>query len=91
MHVVGTQNKAPQLWVSYLEEITSLGLEHGVLIGNIDELQVILTLSIGDVGKIWVSLLAVFTDSERIILIILLEKLLGVIVTSKVSYGNVDH
>lgn len=45
MHIVLGKNKCPKISISSLQEITSLGLVHGVLIGDINKLKIILSFA----------------------------------------------
>jgi hypothetical protein len=57
-----------------------LSLEHGVLVRNIDKLKVILPLGIRYDSEVRVPLLAVLSNNEGVILIILLQEAFGVVV-----------
>jgi hypothetical protein len=52
-----------------MNKVTCLVLEHGVLIGNVDEFIVALSLLVTDVCEIRISLFAVFTNETRIIVL----------------------
>jgi len=60
--IVMAKDERPQLPVGSLEKITCLGLEHGVVVCDGNELQITLAFAECNVGKIGISLLAVFTD-----------------------------
>jgi hypothetical protein len=72
VHVVLIENKVPDLRIRTVKEIAGLRLEHSVLVCDVDQLEIILTLLVSDVRKIWVPLLAVLSDNQRIVLIVLL-------------------
>jgi hypothetical protein len=80
MHVVLVQNKVPNFRIGAFEEVACLGFEHGVLVRDIDELKVVVALAVCNEGQVGVALLAVFTDNECVILVVLLEELLRVVV-----------
>ena len=88
MNVVLAENKAPKLDIRALQQVASLGSVHGVLVRDVDQLEVILALGVGNVGQVGVTLLAVFTDSEGIVLVVLLEELLGVVVRVDVNLSE---
>ena len=46
MDVVRAQNKAPQLIVCSLEKVTSLCLEHRILVGDRNKLKIVLAFAI---------------------------------------------
>lgn len=52
-----------------MNKVTCLVLEHGVLICNVDELIVALSLLVTNVCKVRISLFAVFTNETRIIVL----------------------
>jgi hypothetical protein len=64
------QNVLPQSGISSMDKIACLMLEHGVFIGNVNELIVTLSLLVTDVCEIRISLFAVFTNETRIIVLI---------------------
>jgi len=78
--IVLPKDEAPNFGISTFKEVTSLGSEHGVLIGDVDELKVVLSLAIRNIGQVGIPLLAVFTDRERLIEVVLFKELFGVIV-----------
>src|SRR5579859_7454468 len=59
--------------------------EHLILICDLNELSIILSLLVGDKSQVRVALLAVLTDSKRIIQGILLEEFLRVVVAVDVD------
>lgn len=63
------QNVLPQSSIASMNKVTCLVLEHGVLIGNVDEFIVALSLLVTDVCEIRISLFAVFTNETRIIVL----------------------
>jgi hypothetical protein len=63
------QNVLPQSGISSVDKITCLVLEHGVFIGDVNELIVALSLLVTNVCEIRISLFAVFTDETRIIIL----------------------
>jgi hypothetical protein len=46
MHVVRAENEGPEFFIGSLKEITSLRLEHGVLVADGNQLQIVLSLAI---------------------------------------------
>ncbi|GJC99267.1 hypothetical protein ColKHC_08093 [Colletotrichum higginsianum] len=86
--VVFAQDKGPQLAVSPLKQVTGLVAVHAVLVRDVDELKVVLALGVGDEGQVGIALLAVFTNSEGVILVILLEELLRVVVRVDVDLSE---
>jgi hypothetical protein len=60
--VVGDEYLGPKLESTSLDEVTSLVLEHGVVVGNRDQLVIAEAFGICDICKIRVPLLAVFAD-----------------------------
>ncbi|CAI6082879.1 unnamed protein product [Clonostachys chloroleuca] len=88
VNVVLAQDESPQLAVRALKEVTCLSPVHGILIGDIYQLQVILALGVGNVCQVGVTLLAVLSDGEGIVLVILLEELLWVVVRVNVDFGQ---
>jgi hypothetical protein len=65
--VVGMKNFGPKLLATTLDKIAGLVLEHRVVVGDRDELVVAETFGEGDISEIWIPLLAVFADHERIV------------------------
>jgi hypothetical protein len=63
VNIVLIEHEVPDLRVCTVEEVASLRLEHAVLVCNVDKLEIILTLLVGDVGKVRVPLLAVLSDN----------------------------
>ncbi len=64
MNVVADKNLGPQLWLTTLDEITSLLLEHRVLVGDSNELVVAEALCVCNVGKVGVTLLTELSNYE---------------------------
>ena len=83
--VTRAKHKVPDFEIFALEQVAGLGFEHGVLVGNVDELEVVLSLAVGNVRQIRVALLAVLANGERVILVILLQERLRVVVAGKQS------
>lgn len=67
MDVIGYQDLRPEFQSASLDEVSSLVLEHRVLVGDIDQFFVTEPSSIGDVGQVRIPLLAVFPNDERIV------------------------
>src|SRR5579871_6913743 len=63
-------------------------LKHLILVGDLDELRVILSLLICDKSQIRISFLTVFANCKRIVQTVLLEEFLGVIVAVDVNLGK---
>jgi hypothetical protein len=85
MHVVVVQNKVPNLRVSSLEQVTSLSLEHGVLICHTDKLKIVLTLGERNDREAGVTFLAVLADYKGIVLVVLLQETFGVVVACDIG------
>lgn len=80
MHVVLGQNVLPDLRVGPVNQIASLGAEHGILVRDVDEFHVILTFLVGDEGEAGISLLAVLSNDQGVILIVLFQKFARVVI-----------
>ena len=50
VHVIFAQDKCPEFHVCSLKKVTGLSLEHGVIVGDSNELEIILTLAITNEG-----------------------------------------
>jgi hypothetical protein len=88
MHVVLAQDKIPDLRFGPVKQVTGLSLEHGVLVGDVDELKVVLALGVTDDRQIGIALFAVFTDYKGVILVVLLQELLGIVVRVNVDLSQ---
>jgi len=88
VHVVGAENVVPDLQVLTFEQVTSLCSEHGIVVGDLNKLEVVLALAVGNVGEVGVALLAVFTNNHGVVHIILLEELLRIVVAVDVDLGK---
>ncbi|KAI6757104.1 hypothetical protein HG531_002929 [Fusarium graminearum] len=88
VNVVLAQNEAPELSIGALQEVSSLSPVHGVLVGDVDKLKIILALGVGDVGQVGITLLTVLSNSKGIVLVVLLEELLGVVVGVDIDLGK---
>jgi hypothetical protein len=64
MDVFRDEDLGPKIQLTSLDEITGLMFEHRIIISDRDKLVVAESLRVGNVGEIWISLLAVFTDDE---------------------------
>lgn len=64
MDVVTNKDLGPQLRLATLDEITSLLLEHGILVGDSNELVIAEAFSVCDVSQVGVSLLAELSNYE---------------------------
>jgi hypothetical protein len=67
VNVVGDEDLGPKLRKTTLDEVSGLMLEHGVGVGDGDELVVAETLGERDKGEVRVSLLAILSDDEGLI------------------------
>ena len=67
MDVVRDEDLRPKLRLAALDEVTSLLLEHRVLIGDRNELFVAEALRVCDIRKVGVTRLAELADHERLI------------------------
>lgn len=81
MDIIVAEHIFPNLGIGSLQEVAGLRPEHGILVRNIDQLEIIATFAVGNEGEIGIALLAVFTNGEGIILVVLFQELAGVIVT----------
>jgi hypothetical protein len=88
VEVVVVENLRPEFEPSPLDEVTSLVLEHLVVVGDGDELVVAEAFGVGDVGEVRVALLAVLSDDERVVDVVLLEERLRVLVRVDVDLGE---
>lgn len=64
MDVIRCKNLGPKLRLATLHEIACLLLEHGVLIGDRDELFVTESFRIRDVREVWIPGLTEFANYE---------------------------
>lgn len=64
MGVIRHENLSPELRLAALDKVPCLLLEHRVLIGNRNELVVAEALSIRNVRKVWIALLAELADNQ---------------------------
>ncbi|KAI3480029.1 hypothetical protein L1887_57805 [Cichorium endivia] len=75
-----------------LDELAAMGprlvLEHGVVVGDGDQLIVAEALGVGDVGEVGVALLAVLADDARVVEVVFLEEGLGVVVAVDGDLGE---
>lgn len=67
VNVVGNENLRPQLWLTSPDKVPCLLLEHGVFIGDRDQLVIAKTLCICNIREIWISSLAEFSDDQRLV------------------------
>ena len=67
MNVITNENLGPKLWLTTLDEITSLLLEHRVLVGDGNELIIAEALSVCNVSQIRVALLAELSNNKRLV------------------------
>ena len=67
MDVVGDEYLGPKLQLASLDEVTSLVLEHGVVVGDRNQLVITETFGVCDVCKVRIPFLAVFTDNQRFV------------------------
>ena len=86
--VVRLKNLAPKVRLTPLDEVSCLLLEHRVLVGDRNEFVVTETLRVRDVGKVWVPLLAEFTNHQRFVKVVLLQERLWVIVAIDINLGQ---
>ena len=88
MDIVWLKNLSPKIRLAPLDEVPRLLLEHRVLIGNRNEFVVTEALCVRDVGKVWIPLLAEFTDDQWLVKVVLLQERLGVVVAVNVNLGQ---
>ncbi|PNY29194.1 Uncharacterized protein TCAP_00893 [Tolypocladium capitatum] len=86
--VVLAENKSPKLGIGSLQQVSSLRAVHGVLVGDVDQLQVVLALGVGNIGQVGVALLAVLAHGQGVILVVLFEELFRVVVRVDVDLGK---
>ena len=67
MDIIGNKNLRPELELTTLDEVTGLLLEHGVLIGDRDELFIAEALRVRNVGEIRISSLAKLANNKRFV------------------------
>lgn len=67
MDVVSHKDLCPKLRLTALDEVTSLLLEHRVVVGDGDELVITEALGIGDVRKVGVASFTEFTNDQRFV------------------------
>ncbi len=80
MDIVWIKNKGPDFRISTFEQIARLRSEHRVLVGDVDELEVILPFPICNVCQVGISLLTVFANCQSVVEVILFEEFFGVLV-----------
>ena len=79
---------SPKIRLAPLDEVPRLLLEHRVLIGDCNELVIAETLRVRNIGKVWIPLLAEFTDDQWLVKVVLLQERLGVVVAVNVNLGQ---
>lgn len=67
VQVISNQDLLPQLHAATFDKISSLLLEHRVLVRNADEFVVAEALCVSDVGQVGVALLAILADYKRFV------------------------
>jgi hypothetical protein len=67
MHIVWYKNLRPKVWLSTFDEITSLLLEHRILVGNSNEFIIAEAFRVRNVGEVRVASLTEFTNNQRFI------------------------
>lgn len=67
MNIVANKDLRPKLWLSAFNQVTSLLLEHGVVVGDSNELIVAEPFSIRNIGQVRVSRLAELSNYQRFI------------------------
>ena len=67
MNILRNKDLCPKLWLSSFNQVTSLLLEHGVVVGNDDKLVVAEPFSIRNVGQVRVSRLTELSNYQRFI------------------------
>lgn len=67
MNILGNKDLCPKLWLSTFNQVTSLLLEHGVVVGNDNKLIVAEPFRIRNVGQVRVSRLAELSNYQRFI------------------------
>lgn len=67
MNILGNKDLCPKLWLSAFNQVTSLLLEHGVVVGNDNKLIVTEPFRIRNVGQVRVPRLAELSNYQRFI------------------------
>lgn len=67
MHVVSDKNLGPKLRLTALDKITSLLLEHRVVVGDSDQLVVTESFGIRDVCQVRIASFAELSDYQRLV------------------------
>lgn len=67
MQISPGENLRPKIWLTSLDEVTSLLLKHRVLVGNRDEFVVAEPFRIGDVCEVGITFLAELPDHHRVV------------------------
>jgi hypothetical protein len=67
VEVVRNEDLSPQLRLATLDEITSLLLEHRVVVGNGNKLIITKAFCIGNICQVWVSGFAELSNDERLV------------------------
>jgi hypothetical protein len=67
MYIVTNENLGPKVWLAALDEIMRLLLEHGIIVGNSDELIIAKTLHICSINKIRITHFIGFSNNWRLV------------------------
>lgn len=59
----------PQIRILSLHQVTSLLLEHGIIIGHGDQFEIALSFLIGNNREVWISLLAILANQSVIVVL----------------------
>lgn len=86
MDVVVREHICPDLAISPLNQVPRLCLEHRILVGDADKLQVVLTLTVCNIRQVRVALLTVLAHSKRVVHVVLLEEFLRIVVRVNVDF-----
>ena len=85
MDIIVRKDILPDLRICTAKQVPCLVFEHRVFVCDTDEFNVILPFLVGNICQIRIPLLTVFADGEGVVEVVLLEELLGVVVTVDVD------
>ena len=71
MDIVRNENLRPKVELTTFHKVTSLLLEHSIIVRDRDQLLVAEALSVCDISKVRIALLAVLANHERLVNLIL--------------------
>jgi len=88
MDVVVRENVLPDLRVSSPKQVPCLRAEHGILVRDTDELEVVLALLVCDERKIGIPSFAVAAYDQWVVEVVLFQELLWIVVTAREREEN---